>query len=655
MNKVTKFLLAFLLVTGILIVPLNSIKPLKALDEGMVFEDFYVEITVKEDGTYHVKETIIVNFLESSRGIYRNLPVKYEMNWEIDNQIYHRLYEFPITDIKVNKEMLITKYPNDIQIRIGNPDIYLSGLQTYEISYVVHTKDLDLEDRQAFYWNINGNYWENITEKVRFDIKFPKPINYDSVAIYRGLYGDYEKTKNVTCQYHDTTYTLSCQTTSRLQAYEGVTVFVEVGINYFKFPKAADYNYLVLLSGVVGVAFLALTLFLYLTAGKDRFLVTTVEFSAPQGLNAASVGYIIDNVVHTRDIVAQILEWAKDNYLIIDDTEKRNLKFIRQKDLEDDKPYYERVLFASLFKKGDIATEKELSGKFFNSIESAKRGIINYYSKKKTKLYETKSKVLKYLLGAFVWLPLASTIFAIYAIKRILGSSTPTPNLVLIAIVIFITVAACLVLSKAKDFWQTYSSLYKMLVIAGATIGALLLFAVTIMNVNDNSLQLIVMIINFIVTIITIYFIAIMGRRTELGIRLYGACVGLFDFIKTAEQERLKMLAAENPRIFYDILPYAYAFNLVSVWTKAFKNIALPEVDFYVTTGTFNPTIAMTRLNTSISRVQATAFVPPPPERSAGGGSFGGGGFSGGGGSFGGGGGGGFSGGGFGGGGGGRW
>ena len=74
-----------------------------------------------------------------------------------------------------------------------------------------------------------------------------------------------------------------------------------------------------------------------------------------------------------------------------------------------------------------------------------------------------------------------------------------------------------------------------------------------------------------------------------------GKVLGLRDFIKTAELDRLKALVEDNPSYYFDILPYAYVLGLTNVWAKKFESIdiKLPEWFDADPTGSYIPALYM--------------------------------------------------------------
>ena len=136
-------------------------------------------------------------------------------------------------------------------------------------------------------------------------------------------------------------------------------------------------------------------------------------------------------------------------------------------------------------------------------------------------------------------------------------------------------------------------------------------------------------------------FAPFMPKKTAKGIQVLREILGLEEYIRRAEVGRIEFAAAEKH--FEELLPYAMAFGLTEVWTKAFEGLLREPPSWYEGRfPTFVPYYLGWRLLTFQQVAYTTATARP---RSAGGGWSGGSGFSGGG----------FSGGGMGGGGGGAW
>ncbi len=126
-----------------------------------------------------------------------------------------------------------------------------------------------------------------------------------------------------------------------------------------------------------------------------------------------------------------------------------------------------------------------------------------------------------------------------------------------------------------------------------------------------------------------------MSKRTPYGTKQYGKVLGLKKFIEEAEIEELEMLVHDDPKYFYDVLPYAYVLGISDTWSKKFESIAIPEPEWYSSTTPFNPYIFNRNMTYYMNQTTNSMTSRPAPTYSGGkgGGSFGGG-FGGGGGGF---------------------
>jgi len=134
-------------------------------------------------------------------------------------------------------------------------------------------------------------------------------------------------------------------------------------------------------------------------------------------------------------------------------------------------------------------------------------------------------------------------------------------------------------------------------------------------------------------------------KRTATGVKYYGHLLGFKDFLNLAEKDRINALVEENPKYFYDLLPYAMVLGVTDKWSKRFESIVNTPPSWYSSdtgTGTFSTIVFLNTMNSMTTSMNQSMLSRPSNGGSGGG--FGGGSFGGG-----------SSGGGFGGGGGGRW
>ena len=102
-----------------------------------------IDVIVREDNSYQVKERIDVNFDKQQRGIFRYIPV-------YDDEMRKTM---KITDVDTGDVPHKTYEENGkFVIRLGDEDTYVTGPQQYEISYLVRIyDDKNVDDRFRAY------------------------------------------------------------------------------------------------------------------------------------------------------------------------------------------------------------------------------------------------------------------------------------------------------------------------------------------------------------------------------------------------------------------------------------------------------------------------------------------------------------------------
>ncbi len=123
-------------------------------------------------------------------------------------------------------------------------------------------------------------------------------------------------------------------------------------------------------------------------------------------------------------------------------------------------------------------------------------------------------------------------------------------------------------------------------------------------------------------------------QRTDEGHQILQKIEGFRLFLETAEKERLETLVEDDPKYFYNILPYAYVLGVSDKWISKFEGIAIEPAEWYSSAHPFNNIMFYHFIDNTI-RSSTRAMTAVPESQSSGGfsggGSFSGGGFSGGG------------------------
>jgi len=137
----------------------------------------------------------------------------------------------------------------------------------------------------------------------------------------------------------------------------------------------------------------------------------------------------------------------------------------------------------------------------------------------------------------------------------------------------------------------------------------------------------------------TVIFLLIMSiymvKKNAKGNAILSELKGFKQFIKVAEENKLKMLLQEDPTYFESTLSYALTFGLFDKWAKKFEALDLQPPSWYSSSaGVLNMHNFSNSFTNSIASTKTTMVSAPSSSSSSGGGSSGGGFGGGGGGSW---------------------
>ena len=587
---------------------------------GYETEAFDVKVTVSEDHVCHVEETITVNFQSEKHGIFRYIP--YEPG-------IYTIKHVRIADDSYDVE---SQYENGINqkiIRIGDEDKTLKGRHTYLISYdIVAYRDRD-EVLDYFSLDVLPTEWETDIQKSHITVQMPKEIDPEKLQVFSGSYGLDENYLGIDADYDNASNTITISAENLYQG-AGISLYTELPEGYWEEAASRDwllYPLLVILAGVPVLCFV-----LWLIFGRDKKLIRTVEFYPPEDLTPAEIGYIIDGSVDTKDMVSMLTYFAEKGWLSIAEYEKDKFELKRLKNIDAKEKRFAKTLFAGLFEEGDVVSLNELPKEFGEVFQLSKSQLKDFYSGKKA-LVTGASRVCRAVSLLLVFLlPMISVGMAAAASFNYLYA-------VFLVLVFFLTVVGGAGMLITFDRRATYSAVKKtvftviagLLMTAGFALAALVCFAAMDWPwVSAALLTLVSPIVSFI-------FAVLMEARTELSLKLQGQILGFRDFIETAELEKLKLLADEDPQYFYHIMPYAYVMGLSDKWIKKFEKIPTVPPFWYTGSGTdytfsvlwyshMFRSCSGSFVNQTIRAVAANSA-----DTGGGGGGFGGGGFSGGG------------------------
>ena len=589
--------------------------------EAFVIDEYRVNVIIGENNIYLITEDLDVTYSEPMHGLFRDIPSRYTQ------PTTGKTRNILVNNIRVEGHPFqVGKTRSNVNIRIGSPEKFVSGKQHYQISYTLNIGNDNISEYDEFYLNLIGTQWDTLINQARFEVVFPKPFNTTMYNLTAGRQGS---TDNSSFTHSVDGTIIRAATTRALQPYEGVTLRVELPDGYFAGARDIRDNfyrkmYLFLLLALL------LSAFLWFRYGRDALVVTPVEFTAPEGMTPAETGYIIDGHTDTRDITSLLIYWADKGFMAIEEVDKKNFRFIKLKPLPPEAKSFEKSFFDDLFENRDQVDTSDLKYKFAESLRFARKDVTEFFREDpEQRIFSRKSMWARGFISLLILLAAGITTWKV--IFEIGGDTTPSLILAGIGGVLVMVITSAI--QFTLDKWNALGSIKRLFLLILSTL-ALLVVTIIILSISGGIPQLQILILASFLTIgILTVFSFIARKRTDRGIDLLGRILGLKDFIKRAELDRIKMLVEENPQYFYSVLPYAYSLGLSEKWAKNFNEIVTPPPTWYrgnTSYGNrFTPVLFASSLNNAMRTTQAN--MSAVKGSSGGGGMSGGGGFSGGG------------------------
>ncbi len=573
---------------------------------------YYISVNVDQNNVYSISEKITADFSVEKHGIYRDIPVSGYFYRKINNAPLNTKFRAKVSNISVTDEngqpvsYTKSRYGDCMRLKIGSASETVTGQKTYEIRYNYSTGDDGISSFDEFYFNLIGNNWDTTIENISFNIGMPMPFDADRLSITAGPFGSAE---NSAVEYNVAGDSIKGTVNKILNPGEGLTVRLELPNGYFSNKGESNIGLIILFS-----SFIIISLLLFFLYGKDDKVYPSVEVRAPEDLNSAETGYIIDGYADQKDVISLIIYWANKGYLTI----SKDGTLTKLKEADYGMQLYEIHMFNKLFEGRSSVTPEDLKYNFYDTVKSVSSGIKKSFKEPAKRLY-TKSgniaRALSYVLAGFstgiiIGKAAAEYSFSLWSgiISGLIGFS--------------LTIMFAWLIGYFAEKFRTGSKIPIIITIIFYI--ALLFITAAIIDSGVSCY--------FAATAALICAItgAYSKKRTKQSNMWLGKLMGLKRFIEMAEKDRIEKLVEDDPSAFYNILPYAYALGVTDKWASKFADIALSPPSWYMYDSytPFNVFLFTSMLNSNISDYRTNMYAV---ESSSSDGGFSGGGFSGGG------------------------
>jgi uncharacterized protein (TIGR04222 family) len=522
---------------------------------GQRIADYDVDITIGDDGTLTIVETIDYDFGPFRRhGILRDIPIRLRYD-----DTYDRVYPLDVVQVRASEgtpaDYAVESVSGGItRIRVGDADIEITGRHTYELTYTVEDALNGFRDHDELYWNAIGTEWSAPIERATVTVRAPAELS--EVACFQGYQGSTLPCDKAVARGAEARFAQS-----GLGPFSGVTVVVglpkgavpepvpvleerwSLGRAYEATPATLGGTALVGLAAVGGV------MALVWRRGRDRRYrgsqvdqvmgnptgehqavpigeadaSAPVEFAPPDDLRPGQMGTLIDEQANVLDVSATLVDLAVRGYLLIQEIPKDgwfgkpDWRLIRLERTDEDLLTYERRLLNGLFRDGTEVTISELKNVFAARLHGVQESLYadavqrGWFSERPDKVRNR-----WYALGVLALIVAGGLAFVLAAFTR----------------------------------W----GLLGLPLIAGAV---LLLFAAKRMP-----------------------------ARTAKGTAMVRRVRGFRTVIETAETHMSRW--AEKERVFTRFLPFAIVFGCTDRWAKAFESLGVqPDTSWYISSHPF--------------------------------------------------------------------
>jgi uncharacterized membrane protein len=549
MNKIKHSLFAIV----ILVVLVFPIKTFAQNTQDFKFESFHADYYLDRDSenaaTLKVDETLVAIFpqIDQNHGILRAIPERYKdhtlslKNLSVTDQ-NNKPYNFTLSDQNDNKVL-----------KIGNANQYVHGQVIYKLHYELQDVISFYNHHDEFFWDINGDQWQQSFGSVTASVHIPKNLSdsmQDRQKCYMGSFGSTESRCSITKVINSDGVVVNVSADA-VQPNQTLSMVLGFNPGTFKLSSAVKKDQQkrkteVIAAVVLGVIPpIATGIFMFRrwrqfgNDPKGRGVIIP-EYEPPKGFDTLMSDFLMKQSLRNNALSATIIDMAVKGFVTIIEIPKKGI--FGKKDYE-----------LRLDKVPDQTYSKHIHQALkiiFDDLEPGKTVKISEFKKSASKQRDTykSMKDLEDLLASDL---------------AILGYFKKDPKKVksgyqLWAIGLFFVCWAV--------FYGAIQTKFKPLV--GLGIGLIVACAVTWL------------------------FAFIMPARTEKGVQAHDDLLGLKDYIKLAEADRLKFLqspegaeklpvadqfdpktAEAKVKLFEKLLPYAMLFGLEKDWAKEFNDI----------------------------------------------------------------------------------
>lgn len=542
--------------------------------QDFIVNNAKVDIFLSEKGYFDVKENYKINFSSPRHGIFRNIQTEYDFQDANGNRDKRKI---KISKIKVPGHKFkapmyfVQKLEKGMEIKIGDPDRTINGLQEYQINYRVSNAYIHDDSKIQFYWNVKPDAWNTEFRNLEFSVFLPDGVKLalEDIFVYSGDAGTDTVSNEFDIVYEPGVFHI--KSNEEFISYRGQSVSVLLNlppnsiiqiVPFWPFWDKYGWTFII-------VGFFIGFYTIWRRYGRDDDVIANISYFPPSGVDPAMAGFLINDKDDTTDLISLIPYWGSKGLIRMEHLAKKgwfgkeDTKLTQLKPLTIDAPAYEKEIFQGLFGDNHDDLEKEvlissLKEKFYTTMSSAKSQL-----KADAQIYY---------------------------------------------------------LAKSR----------KIMILTAVSIVILCILFAFLFLITWGILSAVMMILT---SLFLLFMNSYMVKKNKKGNQVFSDLLGFKQFIKVAEENRLRMLLHDSPNYFETTMGYALTFGLFDQWAKKFEALNLPPPSWYSSSaGLYTMNSFANSFSSAMTTTQSTMVSAPSSSGGSGGGGSAGGGFGGGGG-----------------------
>lgn len=504
-------------------------------------KNYDIKLKLSEDYVLNVNEVVQVHFNTDDNCVIKYIPFEKTIKRKDGTNF---VYTAEMSHFDSNYDYDISIANKDYKVLICTID---DGKQD---------KNIIIEYELEFNNNLNGEFnfeildtrWDAPVKQLDYMIVYPKKFDPKKLQI---MY-DGNEMRNYTVKDVKVSGELS-----NLKENASVILRSDLDNNYFiKRNDYAEYNWILMFVMLLNVFIVFL---IWRKNGKDLKLIDSVELYKVDNYNPLELGYISTECSKVTDkmIFSLIIYLANQGYIKME-RKFNTLVLTKVKDYDGNNEI-ERLLMKRLFINSNEFNYTD-GNRVYKKINDKIRSLIDTRENRNSIMEKQPLavKLIPFLLG--ILNILITTYVVLYGRSLLLIISTIVLSILGFALLTYS-------LTIEDDDVQTALMLVAILLVFLSG------FSTTFDIVTSNIANLLYYFIGVLSFCMIMLFIYLMPKRSKEGNVKMSRAINFREFLRTPNDELLGKLLKENKNYVYDIIAYAYAFDVEGEFLDTYNRL----------------------------------------------------------------------------------